>query len=361
MNPAPTTQSAAESTPATEPILQVKGLCKYFPIKSKGFFKKQIGTVKASDNITFDLMPGETLGLVGESGCGKTTTGRSILRALAPTKGEVIFRLNGETVDLAQLSEKEIKPLRTKMQMIFQDPFSSLNPRMTVGDIVGEPLVIHKIGNKADRTEKVMEMLRKVGLKPEHRTRYPHAFSGGQRQRIGIARALIMNPDLVVCDEAVSALDVSVQAQVINLLQDLQKELGLTYIFIAHDLSVVKHICDRIAVMYAGKTVELATTKQLFDKPMHPYTKALLSAVPNPDPDQPMNMNLAGEVADPGNLPPGCAFNPRCEACIDPCDKQVPGLIEMPDGRFLACHLHSDSDHERKIRDQELTEGAGSV
>jgi oligopeptide/dipeptide ABC transporter ATP-binding protein len=323
-----------------EPILRVKGLCKHFPIKGKGFFKKQVGLVRASDNITFDLMPGETLGLVGESGCGKTTTGRSILRALNPTRGEVWFRLNGEKVNLAELSEKELKPLRTQIQMIFQDPFSSLNPRMTVGDIVAEPLVIHNIGTKAERTEKVMQMLTKVGLKPEHRTRYPHAFSGGQRQRIGIARALIMNPSLVVCDEAVSALDVSVQAQVINLLQDLQKELGLTYIFIAHDLSVVKHICDRIAVMYAGKIVELATTEQLFDNPMHPYTKALLSAVPNPDPDQPMNMNLSGEVADPGNLPPGCAFSPRCEVCIDPCDKQIPDLVEMNDGRFLACHLH---------------------
>jgi len=341
MNASPSVESATTRTLAAEPILRVKGLCKHFPVKGKGFFKKHIGLVRASDNITFDLMPGETLGLVGESGCGKTTTGRSILRALNPTRGEVLFRLNDETVNLTQLSEKDLKPLRTQIQMIFQDPFSSLNPRMTVGDIVAEPLVIHKIGTKAERTEKVMQMLTKVGLKPEHRTRYPHAFSGGQRQRIGIARALIMNPSLVVCDEAVSALDVSVQAQVINLLQDLQKELGLTYIFIAHDLSVVKHICDRIAVMYAGKIVELATTEQLFANPMHPYTKALLSAVPNPDPDQPMNMNLSGEVADPGNLPPGCAFSPRCDVCIDLCNQQIPDLVKMPDGRSLACHLYS--------------------
>ena len=354
-NPTP-----SSSLPVTRtPLLRVKGLCKYFPIKGKGLFKKQIGEVRAADNITFDLMPGETLGLVGESGCGKTTTGRSILRALDPTKGEVVFCLNGETVDLARLSEKELKPLRTKMQMIFQDPFSSLNPRMTVGDIVAEPLVIHHIGTRAERTEMVMEMLTRVGLKPEHRTRYPHAFSGGQRQRVGIARALIMHPRLVVCDEAVSALDVSVQAQVINLLQDLQHELGLTYIFIAHDLSVVKHICDRIAVMYAGRIVELADTEALFDKPMHPYTQALLSAVPIPDPDRPMNTSLGGEVADPANLPPGCAFAPRCSACIDPCDREVPDLVELPDGRLLACDRRTDVERER--RDNELFSPAGPV
>lgn len=372
---------AAQKNPPAEPLLRVKGLCKYFPVKSKGFFKRKIGEVRAADEISFDLHAGETLGLVGESGCGKTTTGRSILRALSPTAGEVLFYpAAGNTnaalpdgsastpddpsaravIDLATIDERQLKPLRTQMQMIFQDPFSSLNPRMTVGDIVAEPLVIHKVGSKQERTEKVMEMLRKVGLKPEHRTRYPHAFSGGQRQRIGIARALIMNPSLVVCDEAVSALDVSVQAQVINLLQDLQKELGLTYIFIAHDLSVVKHICDRIAVMYAGKIVEMATTEQLFADPLHPYTKALLSAVPNPDPDQPMNMNLFGEVADPGNLPPGCAFNPRCEARIACCDKQIPPLLEMPRGRFVACHLHP-AQPDDEVRDQELMGGTQAV
>jgi oligopeptide/dipeptide ABC transporter ATP-binding protein len=321
-----------------EPLLQVKSLCKHFPVKGKGVFKKKITLVRAADNISFDLMPGETLGLVGESGCGKTTTGRAILRALTPTSGEVHFHGDEGSVDLAQLSERELKPLRTQMQMIFQDPFSSLNPRMTVRDIVGEPLVIHKQARGKVLEDRVSDMLRRVGLKPEHRTRYPHAFSGGQRQRIGIARALIMNPKLVVCDEAVSALDVSVQAQVINLLQDLQKELGLTYIFIAHDLSVVKHICDRIAVMYAGKIIELAKTEDLFENPMHPYTKALLSAVPNPDPDVPMNMNLSGEVADPGNLPHGCAFHPRCDVCFAPCDKQIPALLNMADGRFVACH-----------------------
>ena len=329
----------------TTPLLRVRGLCKHFPIHGKGFLKKQIGLVKASDDINFDLMPGETLGLVGESGCGKTTTGRAILRALTPTAGEVLFDGDGvDAVDLATLPEKDLKSLRTQMQMIFQDPFSSLNPRMTVGDIVAEPLVIHGVGTRQERLHSVMAMLTKVGLKPEHRTRYPHAFSGGQRQRIGIARALIMHPKLVVCDEAVSALDVSVQAQVINLLQDLQKELGLTYIFIAHDLSVVKHICDRIAVMYAGRIVELAPTQALFDDPKHPYTKALLSAVPDPDPDRPMNMALSGEVADPGNLPAGCAFHPRCPASqTGMCDcGDAPPLCDLPHDRFTACPFTDD-------------------
>lgn len=329
-------------------ILTVENLCKYFPVISKGFFKKKIGDVRAADGISFELKRGETLGLVGESGCGKTTTGRSILRALTPTSGKVFFSMDGQQIDLTALSGKQLKPLRTRMQMIFQDPFSSLNPRMTVGNIIREPLDIHHIGTRAERDEKVKDMLRRVGLKPEHKSRYPHAFSGGQRQRIGIARALIMNPSLVVCDEAVSALDVSVQAQVINLLQDLQKELGLTYIFIAHDLSVVKHICDRIAVMYAGRIVELATTQQLFDDPQHPYTKALLSAVPNPDPDKPMNMQLSGEVADPGNLPGGCAFHPRCPVRLDCCDQEIPELTVRSNGRIVSCHrCPSEKDETR--------------
>lgn len=321
----------------SEPLLKVRGLCKHFPVFSKGFLKKQIGVVKASDDINFDLMPGETLGLVGESGCGKTTTGRAILRAIDPTHGQVLFRDGDTEVDLAQLSGRELKPLRTKMQMIFQDPMASLNPRMTVGSIVGEPLEIHGMGTPKEREERVATMLTKVGLKPDHRSRYPHAFSGGQRQRIGIARALIMNPKLVVCDEAVSALDVSVQAQVVNLLMDMQKELGLTYIFIAHDLSVVRHICDRIAVMYAGKIVELAPTQKIFSEPQHPYTQALLSAVPNADPDVTMNMNLVGEVADPSHLPSGCAFHPRCAFAIDSCKLRHPCLRSLQDHRQVAC------------------------
>jgi oligopeptide/dipeptide ABC transporter ATP-binding protein len=329
-------------TNSTEtPLLQVRNLCKHFPIMSKGFSRKQIGAVKAVDDVSFDLKRGETLGLVGESGSGKTTCARTILRALAPTSGQALFHADGDTVDLATLPEKNLKPLRQKMQMIFQDPFSSLNPRMTVGDIVAEPLVIHNMAKGQELEDRVVETLVKVGLKPEHRQRYPHAFSGGQRQRIGIARALIMNPSLVVADEAVSALDVSVQAQVINLLADLQDEFNLTYIFVAHDLSVVQHICDRVAVMYAGKIVELAETEELFADPRHPYTRALLSAVPNIDPDVPMNFDIGGEVADAGNLPPGCSFHPRCPHRFEPCDKIVPWLEPVENSSCrTACHLY---------------------
>jgi peptide/nickel transport system ATP-binding protein len=322
-----------------QPLLSVRRLCKHFPIHSRGFYKKQIATVKAVDNVSFDLQPGETLGLVGESGSGKTTVARSVLRALQPTSGEVLFRVNGQTVDLAKLPEAKLKPLRPHMQMIFQDPFSSLNPRMTVGDIVGEPLVIHHLAKGSELRDRVEETLVKVGLKPEHRQRYPHAFSGGQRQRIGIARALIMRPSLVIADEAVSALDVSVQAQVINLLADLQDEFNLTYIFVAHDLSVVKHICDRVAVMYAGKLVELASADELFAAPRHPYTRMLLSAVPHPDPDVRMNFEISGEVADPARLPSGCAFHPRCPKRFEGCDKIVPELREIGSGRMVSCHL----------------------
>ena len=322
-----------------EPLLRVRDLCKHFPVYSQGFFKKQIGLVKATDRVTFELYPGETLGLVGESGSGKTTTGRSILRAIDPTRGEVLFACDGRTVDLALLPEQQLRPLRTRMQMIFQDPFSSLNPRMTVGDIVGEPLVIHRLAKGRELKDRVAQMLKKVGLKPEHQQRYPHAFSGGQRQRIGIARALIMHPAFVVADEAVSALDVSVQAQVINLLEEMQDEMELSYLFVAHDLSVVKHICDRVAVMYAGKIVELASTDELFEDPKHPYTRALLSAVPSPDPDVRMAFGLEGEVADPGKLPPGCSFHPRCKECLALCKEEEPALETLPGGRTVACHL----------------------
>ena len=321
------------------PLLQVRGMCKYFPVFSRGFFNRQIATVKAADDVSFDLMPGETLGLVGESGCGKTTTARTILRALAPTRGSILFRTNGSTVDLAELSDRDLKPLRTQMQMIFQDPFSALNPRMTVGDIVGEPLTIHGMASGGERQNRVADMLERVGLRVEHMHRYPHAFSGGQRQRIGIARALIMRPSLVVADEAVSALDVSVQAQVINLLEELQDQLNLTYIFVAHDLSVVRHICDRIAVMYAGRIVELAATEEIFENPKHPYTQGLISAVPHPDPDVRMSFEMGGEVADPANLPPGCAFNPRCSHARERCVEELPALRVLRGTRSAACHF----------------------
>ena len=334
-DPRPSTLAVGPS-----PILRVRGLCKYFPVFSQGFFSRQIGIVRAADDVTFDLMPGETLGLVGESGCGKTTTARTILRALRPTAGRVEFQVRDRCVDLAAIPDRELKPLRPHMQMIFQDPFSSLNPRMTVGDIVGEPLVIHRMARGQELEDRVVEMLVKVGLKGEHRSRYPHAFSGGQRQRIGIARALVMRPSLVVADEAVSALDVSVQAQVINLLADLQEDLNLTYIFVAHDLSVVRHISDRVAVMYAGRIVELADTESVFCSPLHPYTRALISAVPYPDPDAKMNFTLGGEVADPARLPPGCAFHPRCPERLPECAETRPPLRPCGAGREVACHLH---------------------
>ena len=327
------------TAPDNQPILEVKDLCKYFPIRSKGFFRRTIGTVKAVDNVSFKLPEGKTLGLVGESGCGKTTTVRTILRALSPTSGSAILNSADASIDLATMCGKELRALRPKMQMIFQDPFSSLNPRMTVGDIVGEPLTIHRMAPKTERQDRVALMLKKVGLEPGHMTRYPHAFSGGQRQRIGIARALIMHPSLVVADEAVSALDVSVQAQVINLLEDLQQEFHLSYIFVAHDLSVVKHICDRVAVMYAGKIVEMADTADIFDDPKHPYTKALMAAVPYPDPDRRMNLTLSGEVADPAHLPSGCSFHPRCSSCFEPCPQQTPTLRSPTPHRSVACHL----------------------
>ena len=284
--------------PAAPPLLSVRGLCKHFPILGPGIRRKVIGVTRAVENLSFDLAPGESLGLVGESGCGKTTTARCILRAIEPTAGDLIFRQpDGVTVNLATLTAQELKPVRQHAQMVFQDPFSSLNPRMTVRDIVGEPLVIHRLARGAELDDRVSEVLARVGLKPEHRARYPHAFSGGQRQRIGIARALIMRPSLIICDEATSALDVSVQAQVLDLLKELQRDFQLTYLFVAHNLDVVRGFCDRVAVMRKGQVVELAKTADIFAAPRHPYTKILLSAVPSADPDVPMNFNVGEELA----------------------------------------------------------------
>ncbi len=327
---------------APKPLLAVRKLCKFFPIKSRGLVRKKIGDVRAVDHVSFELYRNETLGLVGESGCGKSTTVRTILRALDFTSGQAFFDADnsGKYVELGELNSHDLTGLRRSIQMIFQDPFASLNPRMTVGEIVAEPLRIHHLAKGKELDAKVDAILVKVGLRPEHKTRYPHAFSGGQRQRIGIARALIMNPSFVVADEAVSALDVSVQAQVINLLDDLKRDMGLSYIFVAHDLGVVKHICDRVAVMYAGRIVEIAPTDELFANPQHPYTKLLLASAPIPNPTRRLTPPAAGEVADAGNLPPGCAFAPRCSSRGEHCN-DVPALIEVAPGHQVACPLCS--------------------
>jgi peptide/nickel transport system ATP-binding protein len=321
------------------PLLQVTNLRKYFPIQ-KGFLRKTIGHVRAVDDVSFSVAEGETLGLVGESGCGKTTTSRCILRALAPTSGEVLFRtLAGDVVDLSRLTRSDLRPLRSQMQMVFQDPYGSLNPRMTLLEIVGEPMLVHGVSDRKERTERVAELLRLVGLRPEYMSRFPHAFSGGQRQRIGIARALSVHPRLVVADEPVSALDVSVQAQILNLMLDLQKRLGLTYLFVAHNLSVVRHICDRVAVMYVGKIVETAPTLEIYSAPKHPYTAALMAAVPVADPRvQIGNVELKGEVPSPANPPPGCYFHPRCAYAVGECRTRAPEYRETSPGHFVACH-----------------------
>jgi len=325
---------------ANTTLLDVSDLKMYFPIR-KGFLQNVVGHVKAVDAVNFSLCCGETLGLVGESGCGKTTVGRCLIRAYQPTGGAIRYRNeNDQTVDLAQMPESMLKPYRRELRMIFQDPYASLNPRMTVLDIVGEPLFVQGIAKGKDLEDRVAELLRKVGLRPEYMRRYPHAFSGGQRQRIGVARALALDPRVVICDEAVSALDVSVQAQILNLLLDLQAEFNLTYLFISHDLSVVEYIANRVAVMYVGKMVEIASTATLFAIPKHPYTEALLSAVPKPDPRlRGQRIILEGEVADPANPPSGCYFHPRCRYAKSICKTEEPPLRDLGDKHFVACHF----------------------
>lgn len=318
-------------------LLRVEKLTKLFPIRG-GIFQRTIGYVRAVENVSFTIYRGETLGLVGESGCGKTTTGRSILRLIEPTSGKVYF--NG--IDITALSRKELAPLRREMQIIFQDPYGSLNPRMTIGDIIGEGLEIHKIASGREKERRIMELLEVVGLPPAYMRRYPHEFSGGQRQRIGIARALAVNPKFIVCDEPVSALDVSIQSQIINLLKDLQKQFELTYLFIAHDLSVVKHMSNKIAVMYLAKIVEYASTEELFSNPKHPYTLALMSAIPIPDPDvKKQRIVLQGDLPSPSNPPKGCRFNTRCPKVMDICREVEPELKDIGKEHLVACHLWS--------------------
>lgn len=321
-------------------LLDVQNLKMYFPITQGVIIQRHIGDIKAVDDITFSIRAGETMGLVGESGCGKSTTGRAILQLYRPTDGRVYFK--GE--ELTELKGEALRRMRREMQMIFQDPYASLNPRMTVGNIIGEPLEVHNIySSKAERRERVQELLKVVGLNPYFVNRYPHEFSGGQRQRIGVARALAVNPEFIVCDEPISALDVSIQAQIINMLEDLQAEFGLTYLFIAHDLSVVRHISDRIAVMYLGKLAELADREELYENPLHPYTQALLSAVPIPDPvieEKRQRIILEGDVPSPANPPKGCNFSTRCPRVMDVCHEVDPEFKDVGGGHWVACHLY---------------------
>lgn len=319
------------------PLIEIKNLKKFFPIK-KGIFNRNPSFVKAVDDVSFTINKGETLGLVGESGCGKTTAGRTIIKLYEPTGGQIIY----DGKDIARLSNKDMLPYRRKMQMIFQDPYASLNSRMTVGDIIGEAIDIHKLMTGKEKEERVLYLLDKVGLNTDHASRYPHEFSGGQRQRVGIARALAVQPEFIVCDEPISALDVSIQAQVVNMLEDLQQDLGLTYLFIAHDLSMVKHISTKIGVMYLGKLVEIAESNELYKNPIHPYTKALLSAIPVPDPDKAAanrRIMLEGEIPSPIDPPPGCRFKGRCKYAKPICSEKEPELKDLGAGHCAACHL----------------------
>lgn len=316
-----------------EPILEVQNLTKHFPVKG-GLFARERARVRAVDGVSFRLEEGETLGLVGESGCGKSTLGRTILRLIEPTSGRILWRGR----DIVPLGANDLRTLRREMQIIFQDPYASLNPRMTVGEIIGEAFAIHGLARGSERQDRVVELMRKVGLRPDHFDRYPHEFSGGQRQRIGIARALAVSPRLIVADEPISALDVSIQAQVVNLLQELQEELGLTYLFISHDLRIVEHLCDRVAVMYLGKVVELARATDLYSSPQHPYTRALLSAVPQPKPGAARErIILEGDVPNPMNPPSGCSFHPRCPLAVERCRVESPPLEMRDGGRQVAC------------------------
>lgn len=334
-----------------KPILEVDGLKKYFPIRS-GVFGRKTGDVKAVDDVSFTVYEGEILGIVGESGCGKSTTGKSLLRLIEPTEGNV--RFDGQ--EITQLSQEAMRKLRRDMQIIFQDPYASLNPRHSIEKIIGEPLLIHGMTSAEERKKRVRELLEVVGLSAYHATRYPHQFSGGQRQRVGIARALANNPKLIICDEPVSALDVSVQAQILNLMEELRDEFNLTYIFIAHDLSVVKHISDRVGVMYLGRMVELTTKDELYANPKHPYTQALLSAVPDPDPDVVKDrIILSGDVPSPADPPAGCAFHTRCPAAMDICKSVRPEFLEVEDNHFAACHLYTGKQQD--ISNKQVKEG----